>query len=162
MRDPSGILNWRRIDARTTTSGQPTEVQLKALRDLGVETVINLGLHTHEKALADEAASVAALGMRYVHIPVQFDAPTDDDFQRFAAAMSESQGEKVHIHCIVNMRVSAFFYRYQRDVLGLSEEESRAAMDTLWRPGGAWAAFIGDDASVDQPHGAAPKPLAEG
>ncbi len=158
MHESTDILNWRRIDERVTTSGQPLEAQLVGLRKLGVSTVINLGLHTHEKALPDEAASVASLGMRYVHIPVQFDAPTEEDFQRFCAAMAEADGETIHVHCIVNMRVSAFFYRYQRDVLGRSEKESRAAMDTLWRPGGVWAAFIGDAAHVDQRHGPAPNP----
>ena len=73
MRDPKDILNWRRVDDRITTSGQPSEAQLAAIQKLGVTTVINLGLHTHEKALPDEAASVAALGMRYVHIPVPFE-----------------------------------------------------------------------------------------
>jgi uncharacterized protein (TIGR01244 family) len=160
MRDPTDILNWRRIDARITTSGQPSEAQLAEIQKLGVTTVINLALHTHEKALPDEAASVAALGMKYVHIPVPFDAPRDADFDAFVAAMKESEGQKVHVHCIVNMRVSAFFYRYQRDVLGLPEEQARAAMDTLWRPGGIWATFIGDAANADQPHGPAPHPTA--
>lgn len=161
MHDPTDILNWRRIDARITTSGQPSEAQLAKIRELGVATIINLALHTHEKALADEAGSVAALGMRYVHIPVPFDAPDDSHFDAFVEAMKQSAGEKVHVHCIVNMRVSAFFYRYQRDVLEKSEAESRAAMDTLWRPGGVWARFIGDAVNTDQPHGAAPSPRAD-
>lgn len=154
MHDPTDIPNWRRIDARVTTSGQPGEAQLAAIRQLGVTTVINLGLHTHEQALPDEAASVAALGMRYIHIPVPFDAPDETHFRAFAAAMEQSAGEKVHIHCIANMRVSAFLYRYQRDVLGLPEARSRAVMDSLWRPGGVWARFIGDAANADKPHGA--------
>ncbi len=70
--DPVETYNWRRLDARITTSGQPTEDQLRAIRDLGVRHVINLGLHSHEKALPDEAASVSALGMTYIHIPVEF------------------------------------------------------------------------------------------
>ena len=76
MSDPTDIFNWRRLDARITTSGQPTEEQLAAIRDLGVDHVINLALHSHEKSLPDEAASVAGLGMSYIHIPVEFDAPT--------------------------------------------------------------------------------------
>ena len=159
--DPTCVPNWRRIDDRITTSGQPSEAQLGEILELGVTTIINLGLHTHEQALPDETASVASLGMRYVHIPVPFDAPEDSHFDAFVAAMKESAGEKVHVHCIANMRVSAFLYRYQRDVLGLSAEQSRAIMDTLWRPGGVWATFVGDNSNVDQPHGAAPNPPAD-
>lgn len=161
MSDPTDIPNWRRIDNRITTSGQPGEAQLAALQKLGVTTIINLGLHTHEKALPDEAASAAALGMKYVHIPVPFDAPSEADYNKFVQAMKAAEAETVHVHCIANMRVSAFLYRYRRDVLGMSEAASRAIMDTLWRPGGVWAQFIGDAANADQPHGAAPKPPSD-
>ncbi|MCK9541560.1 MAG: protein tyrosine phosphatase family protein [Novosphingobium sp.] len=153
--DPIDIPNWLRIDDLLTTSGQPGEEQLAALRAIGVKRVINLGLHTHERALQDEAASVAALGMDYVHIPVPFDAPGDDDFARFRAAMAAARGEAVHVHCIVNARVSAFVYRYRRDVLGVDEAKAREAMEKIWRPDGVWAAFIGDDAAAALPHGPA-------
>jgi uncharacterized protein (TIGR01244 family) len=141
--DPIGIDTWRRLGARITTSGQPTEPQLAEIAALGVTHVVNLALHTHERALPDEAASVAALGMRYVHIPVPFDAPSDAHFERFRAALDEIGGHPVHVHCIVNYRVSAFFYRYRRDVLGWDEAEARAAMEEIWRPeSDAWRRFL--------------------
>lgn len=65
MTDPEGIYNWRRLDDRITTSGQPTEEQLADIQALGVQHVVNLALHTHEKALPDEAASVRALAGRF-------------------------------------------------------------------------------------------------
>lgn len=152
MTDPTDIHSWRRIDPRITTSGQPTEAQLKDIAALGVTHVINLGLHSHEKALPDETATVTALGMAYIHIPVAFDAPTEQDFADFCAAMTKIGEAPVHVHCIVNMRVSAFFYRYRRDVLGVDETLARAAMDSLWQPGGVWATFTGDTASASLPH----------
>jgi hypothetical protein len=51
-----------------------------------VRHIVNLGLHTHEKALPDEATSVRRLGMEYIHIPVDFGNPTEQDFQKFCAA----------------------------------------------------------------------------
>jgi len=152
MPDPADIYNWRRLDACITTSGQPTEAQLAEIQALGVTHIINLGLHSHEKALPDETISVGALGMTYIHIPVAFDAPTEQDFADFCAAMAEIGDASVHVHCIVNMRVSAFFYRYRRDVLGLDEALARAAKDSIWRPGGVWATFIGDTGSAALPH----------
>lgn len=144
MPDPTYIFAWRRLDDQTTTSGQPTEKELAALPPLGVEHVINLGLHTHERALPDEARAVAALGMTYIHIPVAFDAPTEQDFIRFCEVMSGLADAKVHVHCIVNARVSAFMYRYRRDVLGMDEQLARREMEGVWQPGGVWASFIGD------------------
>jgi uncharacterized protein (TIGR01244 family) len=152
MSDPTHISVWRRLDSQITTSGQPTEGDLATLSALGVEHVINLALHTHERALPDEAGSVAALGMTYTHIPVAFDAPTEEDFTRFRAAMEGMAGAKVHVHCIVNARVSAFLYRYRRDVLGMDEQQARQEMESVWQPGGVWAAFIGDDDAIALPH----------
>ena len=58
MVDPETIYHWYRLDDRITTSGQPTETELADIAALGVRCVINLGLHSHEKALRDEAATV--------------------------------------------------------------------------------------------------------
>ena len=143
MADPETIYNWRRLDDRITTSGQPTESQLAEIHALGVRHVINLGLHSHEKALPDEAASVSGLGMAYIHIPVDFQNPTDRDFDQFCSVMKQLEEAPLHVHCIANYRVSAFVYRYRRDVLGMNETEARADMEEVWKPEGVWAAFVG-------------------
>ncbi|MBV9577091.1 MAG: protein tyrosine phosphatase family protein [Chloroflexi bacterium] len=142
MPDPETIYNWRRLDDRLTTSGQPTEAQLADIRALGVRHVVNLGLHTHEKALPDEGASVAGLGMTYTHIPVDFQKPTDQDFEQFCAVMQRLNAAPVHVHCIANYRVSAFVYRYRRDVLGMAEPRARADLEAIWHPDGVWAEFV--------------------
>lgn len=152
MHDPSKIYQWRRVNEKLTTSGQPTEEQLEDIKALGVTHVINLGMHDHERALNDEASSVANLGMVYVHIPVEMTNPTEGDFEQFCAAMANAGDTTVHVHCIANLRVTAFLYRYQRDILCVAEGQARETMDTVWRPGGVWAAFIGDNASVGLEH----------
>jgi len=136
---PETIHNWRRLDDRITTSGQPTEPQLAGIRALGIRHIVNLGLHTHEKALPDEAASVSRLGMTYIHIPVDFQNPTDEDFAKFCVEMARLEEVPVHVHCIANYRVSAFFYRYRRDVLGMDEVQARADMEQIWHPEGVEA-----------------------
>ena len=143
MADPETIYNWRRLDDRITTSGQPAEQQLAEIRALGVGHIINLGLHTHEKALPEEAASVGRLGMTYIHIPVDFQNPTDQDFAAFCSVMEQLKEVPVHVHCIANYRVSAFFYRYRRDVVGMDESRARADMEEVWHPEGVWATFLG-------------------
>jgi uncharacterized protein (TIGR01244 family) len=140
--DPTAIYHWYRLDHRITTSGQPTEPQLAEIAALGVRCVINLGLHSHPKALPDEAASVAALGMSYVHIPVDFQNPTEPDFAAFCATLEACRDSPVHVHCIANYRVSAFFYRYRRDVLGVDPAEAETALHALWQPDAVWGAFI--------------------
>ena len=146
MSDPERIYHWRRLDARITTSGQPQEAELPAIAALGVRAVINLALHSHEKALPDEASSVAALGMRYIHIPVEFGNPAETDYAAFVTAMEETRRGPVHVHCIANYRVSAFLFRYRRDVLGMSEAALRPDLDAIWTPDAVWTGFIGHSA----------------
>jgi uncharacterized protein (TIGR01244 family) len=139
---PEAIYHWHRLDDRLTTSGQPSEAQLADIAALGVRTVINLGLHSHEKALPDEASSVTALGMTYVHIPVDFQNPTEDDFKAFCAAITATDGAPLHVHCIANYRVSAFVYRYRRQVLGQDDAQARPDLVRIWQPDPIWTAFI--------------------
>jgi len=152
MDDLAEVLNWRRLDANITTSGQPTEAQLSQIRDLGVTHVINLGPHTNKGALADEARTIAELGMTYVYIPVDFEAPRESDFAAFCDALDRLKGRCVHVHCIYNARVTAFFYRYAQGGKGGSVSQAYTRMDGIWRPGGVWARFIGDAEAVDQPN----------
>ena len=143
MTDPQSVCNWCRLDACITTSGQPTEDQLAQICELGVRHIVNLGLHTHAKALPDQAASVEKLGMTYTHIPVDFQNPTQEDFGKFCSVMEELQGVPVHVHCIMNYRVSAFFYRYRRDLLGMNEAQARSDMEKVWKADAIWANFLG-------------------
>ena len=91
---------------------------------------------------------MAAAGIAYTHIPVPFDAPGDAHFKAFVAAY-EAGATPVHVHCIANMRVSAFLYRYHRDVKAMAEPEARALMKRIWSPDSGdhptmepWARFI--------------------
>lgn len=140
--DPTHIYNWLRIDSRLTTSGQPSESELAEIAALGVRHVINLGLSSHEKALPDEAATVGALGMAYLHIPIDFHHPTEADFDKFSAALTQTRDAPTHVHCIANYRVSALLYRYRRDVLGVDDAMARADMARIWTPNPVWAALI--------------------
>ena len=152
MSEPYHIPQFQRLTDCVTTSGQLDEDGLADLKAIGVSHVVNLGLHTHEKALPDECASVEALGMRYTHIPVPFEAPTEAHFQQFCDAIEAADSEPTHVHCIMNWRVSAFFYRYHREVLGMPEALARAYLDEQWSPetnphpdAPTWAAFVRGD-----------------
>lgn len=147
--DPVAILNWRRFSTQLTTSGQPTESQLEGLARLQVSHVVNLGPHSHEKALANEQEVLAALGIAYTNIPVDFTAPSEVDYQRFCTAMAAYAGDTVHVHCIYNARVTAFICRMTR---GRPEAAHAAAMmESVWRPGGVWARFVGKPAEAMLP-----------
>lgn len=152
MTDLPHILNWRRLNDRITTSGQPSEAQLAEISALGVTHVINLGPHHNKGALADEPGTVTALGMNYIYIPVEFEAPTDKDFDTFCQALDKVKDEKVHVHCIYNARVSAFFFRYAKSNPSALAVDAQANMEGIWRPGNDWATFVENPDAIGKPN----------
>jgi protein tyrosine phosphatase (PTP) superfamily phosphohydrolase (DUF442 family) len=137
------IHRYRAAGPTLATSGQPTEEQLKTIAATGYQVVINLALHNDPRySLQDEAKSVQALGLEYVHIPVEFAAPTPDDLERFFAAMEVHKAKRIWVHCAANYRVTAFvgLHRCLRE--GQSEADAFALMRDVWQPNEIWSQFI--------------------
>ncbi len=80
--------------------------------------------------------------MTYIHIPVQFDAPTENDLESFFNAMESVKNKKVHIHCAANMRVTAFLGLYYSIKQKKSKEEAFDPMNSVWEPDEVWSSFI--------------------
>ncbi len=148
------IYNYRRVNDRIITGGQPTEDQLRAVRVAGFQTVINLATNDPRYSLADEAGLVRALGMTYRHIPVEWENPQASDFVAFEAAMEEQTGNKVLIHCAANFRVSAFYSLYAMKHLGWTEAQADEFRAPIWTGNDypIWDKFIGEmTAKIRQP-----------
>jgi uncharacterized protein (TIGR01244 family) len=136
--------NFRRISERITTSGLVSVAQLGDLRHEGYDAVINLLPDSHERAVTDEANIVRDQGIDYVHIPVDFDAPTHADLEAFSQAMTDRVGQKIHIHCAANYRVSAFYSLYALQHGTCTEQEADELVRDVWDPADhpAWREFI--------------------
>ena len=123
-------FNFRRVSDRVTTSGLVNAEQLATLGGEGYHAVINLLPDSYEHAVHDEATIVRDQGLDYVYIPVDFAAPTHDDFAAFSDAMDAHSDDQVHVHCAANFRVSAFYGLYAQSRGSLHRSRSRRA-----RPG---------------------------
>lgn len=134
MSDLQGITNFVQLSDDIGTSGQPRAGQFAAIAAAGYAAVINLALPTSDHAIPEEGSLVTGLGMRYIHIPVDFAAPTVDDLRTFFGVMQALEGKKIWVHCVVNARVSAFCYHYLRHVRGLDEAASRSPVLDRWAP----------------------------
>ena len=149
MDDPEDIFAWQRLSERVTTSGALQDHDPARLADIGVRHVVYLAMSDHPEALPDAEGTFAAQGIRYTHIPIPFGAPEEEHYRAFAAALEGD--DPVHVHCIMNWRVSALCYRYNRDACGMPEAEARALMEQQWSPetndhpdAPKWAAFIAE------------------
>ncbi len=139
------IFQYRELSENLATAGQPDEAQLEALAGAGFEAVINLALHDDPRySLPDEAGTVAALGMRYFHIPVAFAAPSAADLATFFNVMAQVDGRKLLIHCAQNKRVPVFIALYRILKQAWSQTDAFAAMQAVWQPDPVWERFIQD------------------
>src|SRR6185436_16431728 len=111
------IYNYRKVDERHATGGQPTEEQLKA---------------------------AAADGMKYVHIPVPWDRPSEADYAAFEQAMQSAGEGKTLVHCAANFRATAFYSLYAMKHFDWSRTRAEEFRASIWRGSDfpVWEDFI--------------------
>ena len=126
-------VNFRRVSDAVTTSGSVSAEDLAGLSSEGYQVVVNLNPDGGYGAVDDEATIVSDQGVAYVYLPVDFAAPTRDDFDAFVVAMDAHEGEAIHVHCAANYRVERVLQRL-RDAQGLVERG--AGRSTRARPVG--------------------------
>jgi uncharacterized protein (TIGR01244 family) len=139
------IYNYRKVNDQLITGGQPTAEQLKSAAQNGFKTVINLATFNPQRSLEDEAGLVQSLGMTYHHIPVEWEQPTESDFEAFEKVVNQLGGSKTLIHCAANFRVTAFYSLYALKHLGWSENQAEAFRSSIWQGSDypIWEKFIG-------------------
>lgn len=138
------IYNYQFLDEELSSSGMPTAEQMKEVAEAGVQVVINLALLTSQGALPEEDKVVESLGMKYIHIPVEWNNPTKQNLEDFFSAMDEHREEKVLVHCQANYRASSFVMLYRVLRLGWKKEEATPVMEKMWNPEDfpVWEKFI--------------------
>jgi protein tyrosine phosphatase (PTP) superfamily phosphohydrolase (DUF442 family) len=140
------IFNYWYYDEKLSSSGMPSVEQFKEIADARVNVVINLALKTSKGAVADEDQWVESLGMKYIHIPVEWEKPTQQNLEHFFKAMQRHSDEKIHVHCQANYRASAFIMLYRVLRLGWKKEDAIPIMERMWNPEDfpVWQKFIDD------------------
>lgn len=139
--DAELAVNHIVVNDRLHTAGQPPSEQLSQLADRGFDLVINLAPPTNQQAVSNEGQLVAANGVTYVNIPVDWLNPSYKDFALFSGVMNESGDRKVLVHCQVNKRASIFTFLYQVVHQQAPIEEAFVAMEKVWAPEDQWVPF---------------------
>lgn len=130
------------ISPRLVTSGQPTAASLRRLKEMGFGAVIYLAPETVPDAVPGESGIVQGQGLGYVNIPVPFNRPTSQDVATFEAALARFQGQKVLVHCQVNMRASSMVFLHRVLVGREKPEAAYDAVSQVWSPEGPWKDLI--------------------
>ena len=136
------IVNYREYDANFSSAGQPDAAQLKLLAEAGFKRVVYIAFNDNGTAITAEDRTVKSLGMDYLHIPVDFENPTIEDFEDFAAVMNRDQKVRTLLHCQVNYRASTFSFLYRVIYLGVPVAQAKKDLDGVWQPDETWYRFI--------------------
>lgn len=136
------IVNYREYSPTFSSSGQPSAEDLARVKDAGFQRVVYIAYSDHGNSLENEDRLVKDLGMEYVHIPVEWEAPTANDFNMFAAAMRQAPASRTLLHCQVNYRASAFSLLYRVTHEGVPLADAKADMNSVWTPNEAWRDLI--------------------
>ena len=130
------------IRPNLVTSGQPTARALASLAQHGFKAVIYLAPSSVPDAVKDEPELLARQGVRFIHIPIPFEAPTEAHFEAFSAALLQLQGKKVLVHCQINLRASSLVFLHRVIKEDESPEVAWAAVARVWSPRGSWKRLI--------------------
>ena len=152
---------WEFVDHRLVTIHEgamyqsaaiPAEKIADVMQQNGIRTVFDLRDSEHE-LIAKERAAVEKAGLRYVNVPMSATAPTQEDMQRFLAAMKGTELPAL-VHCQHGQNRSVLAASVWRvEQLGWTNEQELAATtrmpDDLKFLEGAlgWIRRIGRDSS---------------
>lgn len=138
--------NFRRFTDSIDTCGVVGEENTEGLGGEQYVAVVNLLPEDSEYANTRERQTVEAQGLAYHYRPVDFAAPSTQDFQWYEATVNDLPQGKVLIHCAANYRVSAFSAIYAFRNLGWSAEQARRFVADVWdvseHP--VWERFLND------------------
>jgi len=90
------IKNFGQMTERFYRGAQPKQEDYQSLKDLGINTVIDL----QEEPTAYEKRNVEALGMRYINIPmVDKGYPPAEQIDQFLKLANDPATGKFYVHC---------------------------------------------------------------
>lgn len=141
MMSTEGIFNYFQYSPLFASSGQPTEAQLGELKEDGFQRVVYIAFSDQERSLPQEDRIVKKLGLDYLHIPVDWQAPVDREYYAFARAMNIDPERKTLLHCQANFRASVFAMLYRVLELKVPVEQAMADMNKVWVPNTVWTNF---------------------
>jgi tyrosine-protein phosphatase SIW14 len=93
---PVGVPNFHQVSDQVYRGAQPTAEGFQALAKMGIRTVVDL--RREEAQVRQEQQLVESLGMRFLSVPMEMGAPTDEQVSRVMQELNSNAGP-VFVHC---------------------------------------------------------------
>src|ERR671912_351968 len=128
------IRNFLALSKHLFTAGMPKADQLTDAAQKGVQTIINLTVADADDALPNEKELIEALGVEYIHLPVEWGNPTRQNLEDFMNTMDAHKDDKVLVHCQANYRATGFVALYRVLRLGWGKDVAFSDLRKIWNP----------------------------
>jgi protein tyrosine phosphatase (PTP) superfamily phosphohydrolase (DUF442 family) len=103
-----GIANFTKVDAVVACGGATETAALEGLKNDGFKAIINLRMPAEAGAnIEQNAARAKELGLNYLNIPFNGQAPDEKTFDAFLAAIANKANQPAFVHCASASRVGA-------------------------------------------------------
>ena len=90
-----GISNFGKMDDRFYRGGRPGKKDFATLKDIGINTIIDLTDNS-----PDEKGEAEAAGLKYVNIPIKDKSyPTDEAVAAFLKTVNDTSTGVFYVHC---------------------------------------------------------------
>ncbi|HWY46672.1 MAG TPA: tyrosine-protein phosphatase [Bryobacteraceae bacterium] len=94
--DPMGLPNFHQVNDRIYRGAQPTVEGFQALAQMGIKTIVDL--RREDGQIREEQRTVESLGMKFLSVPMEMGAPTDQQMSRVMQELNSNAGP-VFVHC---------------------------------------------------------------
>lgn len=91
--DVPGVPNLHRVSPTLYRSAQPSAAGMRALRDMGVETIVNL------RSFHSDRDAIGSTGLGYEHLYVKAWHPEHKEVVRFLQIVTNPKRQPVLVHC---------------------------------------------------------------
>ena len=123
-----GVANLAEVTPHLLRGAQPQRGGLESLKNLGVDTVIDLRLTGADK----EGKDARNLGMDFVTLPWHCLFPKDDATAKFLKYLRDHPDKKIFVHCRYgDDRTGMMIAAYRMAVEGWTAEEARSEMNAF-------------------------------
>jgi len=121
---PSGVRRFAYVDEGLYRGDQPTPEGFQQLKDMGVETVVNLRL------LHGDQDKMAGTGLKYIHLRFPVWNPEDKDVLEFLKIVTTPEHKPVFVHCrLGNDRTGMMVAAYRMIIQGWPLERAMEEME---------------------------------
>lgn len=122
----SGVVNACQPLPHMVTGGQPGPDHFRALKEAGVEVVLDIRDPMEPRGF-DQQALMEELGFEYVNIPVTDGSLTEQTLESILDVLRRTEGRPTLFHCHSGNRVGGAMTPYLILDKGMTEEEATNA-----------------------------------